>query len=316
MLVHWMSFWEPCFHSLWICPSLCFSGHVICSLAVLLFLLLTPLRTLTSCRPHVDLWPTSLSFFSLRLVVHFSLFFVLLKTPPFLRVRSVTSTLHTDCVLSTHWEGGGDPCSLSLFLSFDHHPLIYSSSPVAALLFSFSHSVLYLSSHPFFPTPCLSACARGWFHCHHPPCVCMETLGWRAEVKLARDDDLNTALASNSAWPTDIILCMACTLSMTLQSVSVPPLIYLWGLKKVTNLFGELWLVFALFMYECCGCFVCCHWSLVNCVILMDYLCEIHVFSVHDVQGLIWIPVSHNVLMLPCVCISVSDLMCVLIFVL
>lgn len=240
--------------------SLCFSGHVICSLAVLLFLLLTPLRTLTSCRPHVDLWPTSLSFFSLRLVVHFSLFFVLLKTPPFLSVRSVTSTLHTDCVLSTHWEGGGDPCSLSLFLSFDHHPL-YIPLPLLQLFFSLSPT-LSSTSLPILspPPPCLSACARGWFHCHPPP-----VFAWRhrdvglESCWLEGDDDLNTALASNAAWPTDIILCMACILSMTLQSVSVPPLVYLWGLKKATNLFGELWLVFALFMYECCGCFVCCH---------------------------------------------------------
>lgn len=104
LLVHWMSFWELCFHSLWICPFLCFSGHVICSLAALLFLLLTPLRTLTSCRPLTHIFSFLFPLF-LRLVHFlFSVFiFFLLKSPPFLSVTDTPS--HRLCF--QHPLGGG-----------------------------------------------------------------------------------------------------------------------------------------------------------------------------------------------------------------
>lgn len=238
--------------------SLCFSGHVICSLAVLLFLLLTPLRTLTSCRPHVDLWPTSVFFFFLRLVVHF-LYFCALENPTFLSVRSVTNTPHTDCVLSTHWDGGGDPRSLSLAVSVcDHHPIL----------------------SPFFPCPpaCLHV-HEADFHRSTPPCVCMETLGWGIGV--------TGLLMMTQILHWHIMLLGQQTYVfewhaywMTLQSVSVPPQWYVpWGVKKATTLFGEIWLVFAQFMYECCGCFVC-H-RCVNCVHLMGYIVwNIYVFVI------------------------------------
>lgn len=161
--------------------SLCFSGHVICSLAVLLFLLLTPLRTLTSCRPHVDLWPTSLSFFSLRLVVHFSLFFVLLKTPPFFKC-TLCDRYPSHRLCTQHPLGGGRWPLLSIAVSvFWPSPLLYISLPLFQLFFSLSPT-LSSTSLPILSSPpsCLSACARGWFHCHPPLCLHGDTgmKGW------------------------------------------------------------------------------------------------------------------------------------------
>lgn len=136
MLVHCMSFWEPCTHSLWLSLSLCFSGHVICSPAALFFLLLTPpLRTLTSCWLHVDLWPTSLSFF-VTSRAFLILYFGTLENPTFLTVRSVTKTPHTNCVLSTPWEGGGVPRSLTVSVCV-HHPILYSSCPLCTSIICF-----------------------------------------------------------------------------------------------------------------------------------------------------------------------------------
>lgn len=164
--------------------SLCFSGHVICSLAALLFLLLTPLRTLTSCRPHVDLWPTSLSLsFFLRLVVHF-LYFCALENPTFLSVRSVTDTPHTDCVLSTHWEGGGDPRSLSLFLSVTI-TLFYIPLPLSLPLFSIFPTL----SFPSFPIPFPPALL--------PVCMCMR-LTFIAHLPLCLHGDTGTRGRSNT----------------------------------------------------------------------------------------------------------------------
>lgn len=154
-------------HSLWLCPSLCFS-LVICSLAAPLFLLLTS-------SPNSDLMLTSdphlkLLFFATNAFFFFFFFSWLLKTPPFLSVHSVTDTPHTDCVLSTHWEGGGDPHSLSLFLSV-FITLFYIPLPLL-LLFSVSHSFLSLLSHPFFPLlSCMSACEQDFAHCSSPSCL-------------------------------------------------------------------------------------------------------------------------------------------------
>lgn len=156
--------------------SLCFSGHVICSLAVLLFLLLTPLRNSdlmpTSC------WPLTHIFIFLFFATSraFLFIFVLLKTPPFLSVRSVTDTLHTDCVLSTHWEGGGDPCSLSLFLSFDHHPSYIFLFPCCSSFFLF----LPLCPLPLFPSflPTLL-----------PVCMCMRLISLSSSPLLCLHGD-------------------------------------------------------------------------------------------------------------------------------
>ena len=163
--------------------SLCFSGHVICSLAALLFLLLTPLWTLTSCRPHVDLWPTSLSFIFLRLVVHF-LYFFSLENPAFLSVHSVTNNPHTDCYSAPTGRG-----EVTLALS---HCFCLCSSPyfVFPLLFCcpsfiFSHSVLSLFSHLFLSWPHWLHVHEGWISSLISPCVCMNTLGWGAGVTLA-----------------------------------------------------------------------------------------------------------------------------------
>lgn len=128
--------------------------------------------------PNSDLMPTScwplthIFYLFLRLVVHF-VYFCALEIPTFLSVRSVTNTPHTDCVLSTHWEGGGDPRSLSLSFAVsvcDHHPILNPSSSLAALLFSFSHSIVSLFSHPFFPCPpaCLHV-HEADFHRSSPP---------------------------------------------------------------------------------------------------------------------------------------------------
>lgn len=165
-----MSFWEPCFHSLWICPSLCFSGHVICSLAALLFLLLTPLRTLTSCRPHVDLWPISVAFFffyPLFLCNWCIAFIFILENPTFLSVRSVTDTPHAD--FSTHWEGGRWPLTLCLSHTVSvcvHHPGLYSSFSLAALLFFFP--TLSFPSFPSLFSPSWMTARAPDFHCSSP----------------------------------------------------------------------------------------------------------------------------------------------------
>jgi len=184
-----MSFWEPCFHSLWICPSLCFSGHVICSLAALLFLLLTPLRTLTSCRPHVDLWPTSLALFFFFFIKSFSYFLQLVHclyfyswNPTFLlcdrypshrllsaptgrgEVTPALSVSHTVSVC-VH-QPGFIPLSLSLLFSF------------------FPLCPFPLFPSLFFLTP-LHDCMCTRLLLLISLCVCMEQLGGWAAVTLA-----------------------------------------------------------------------------------------------------------------------------------
>lgn len=185
----------------------------------------------------------------------FSSFSWLLKTPPFLSVHSVTDTPHTDCVLSTHWEGGGDPHSLSLFLSV-FITLFYIPLPLL-LLFSVSHSFLSLLSHPFFSLlSCMSACEQDFAHCSSPSYLHGDT-GMRArsetgllEIKLQMlhqcltlPDKQTCVFAWHVYWE-------------WLQSVSVTPQ---WSVLKgdterPQTFFCELCL---LFMYECCDRFVC-----------------------------------------------------------
>lgn len=218
--------------------------------------------------------------------MHFFFFYSwLLKTPPFLSVHSVTDTPHTDCVLSTHWEGGGDPRSLSLFLSV-FITLFYIPLPLL-LLFSVSHSFLSLLSHPFFSLlSCMSACEQDFAHCSSPTCLHGDT-GMRArsetgllEIKLQMlhqcitlPDKQTCVFAWHVYWE-------------WLQSVSVTPQ---WSVLKgdterPQTFFCELCL---LFMYECCGRFVC-RWFYVNRVHLM--LCSyLSLMSLWVLRCSVWI---------------------------
>lgn len=174
--------------------SLCFSGHVICSLAILLFLLLTPLQTLTSCRPHVDLWPTSLPFFFLRLVVHtlsFSFFFFYALENPtfFFLVSALWHTPLTQTVYSAP-TGMGKVTPRSLFLCL-------WPSPSSICLVS--------------PPSCLRACACARLSAHpHPPvCVLHGDTRMRCSTRARlADQDSGAALARSATWPTDTRLSL------------------------------------------------------------------------------------------------------------
>ena len=223
--------------------------------------------------------------------MHFSLFFlVLLKTPP-LYVSALWPVPLTRRLCTQHPLGGGRWPSLSLSLAVsvcDHHPIfIFLSVSPPAPFFLLFFSLLYflcrfpLFSHPFFPlTSCLSACARGCLFIAHLPLCLHEDTGMREQEWrwLVGDDDSNAALAPNAARPTDIYiyinLCMACILTMSRQSVSVPlqwsvP----WGVKKASNLF--LWTlpcvcsVHVWMLWLFCMSLVLC----VNCVHLTGYFC-------------------------------------------
>lgn len=161
-----MSFWEPCFHSLWICPSVfLWTCHLQPSRPSLPPFHSSPNTDLmlTSC------WPLTHIFilYFLRLVVHL-LSNSALENLTISNVRPVTDTPHTNCVLSTHWEGGGDPHSLSLILS-----VIITVFYIADRLLLHVFSNFTNLSHPFFPW--LSACLPvlhvhdADFHCSSPP---------------------------------------------------------------------------------------------------------------------------------------------------
>lgn len=221
--------------------SLCFSGHVICSLAALLFLLLTPLRTLTSCRPHIDLWPISLSFFFFFAAsCAFTLFSYFWK-PHFFKCP-LCDQFPSHRLCTQHPLGGGRWPSLSLTVSVCvHHPFIFFflSCSLAALIFSISHSVLSFFFPSLLSLPCLSACAWGWLSSPISPCVCTETLGLGAGVMLVCQrvrlrNCMHCCLtnrcvfARHAYWPYSLSLFLLSDLSYG-------------GVKKATNLFCELW---------------------------------------------------------------------------
>ena len=163
--------------------SLCFSGHVICSLAVLLFLLLL------HSSPNSDLMPTScwplthifiFWFFFLRLVVHFFFLFLCSWKPHLLKCDQNPS--HRLC--SQHPLGGGRWPSLSLLLFLSVTITLFYTPPLPLLLPFFSVVSLFFPSLLSLPS-CLSACAWSWLSLLISPCVCMETPGWGVGVTLA-----------------------------------------------------------------------------------------------------------------------------------
>lgn len=150
--------------------------------------------------PHLYL------FIFLRLVVHFSLF--LCSWKPHLFKCPLCDRYPSHRLCTQHPLGGGRWPSLSLAVSVcDHHPILYSFFSLAALLLSFSHSVFSLFSHPFSPRPpaCLNK-HEADFHRSSPP-----VFAWRhwdegqKQHWLVGDDDSNTALAPNAAWPTGLV---------------------------------------------------------------------------------------------------------------
>lgn len=199
--------------------SLCFSGHVICSLAILLFLLLTPLQTLTSCRPHVDLWPTSLPFFlifatSRAYSFFFFFFFCSWKPYLFFLVSALWHTPLTQTVYSAP-TGMGKVTPRSLFLCL-------WPSPSSICLVS--------------PPSCLRACACAGLSAHPQPPVCVvhgaTGMRCRTRVRLAEQDSDARSLVKPHGWQTRVYLCMACKVNDT--TVSVPPrrLHVTWGGSK------------------------------------------------------------------------------------
>lgn len=227
--------------------SLCFSGHVICSLAVLLYLLLTPPRTMTSYRPHVDLWPHIFNFFATSPA--FPLFWCSWKPHLFECLLSDWyRSHHTDCVLSTHWDGGGDPRSLSLSLAVSvcDHQALYSS-------------LLSLPSY-------LSACA----------CGRLSTL--TSHLSLHEDPGMRVRSAP-ACWmllwhmmplgqQRYVFACHAYWRSFKSVSVLLSNLSH-GGLKRLTNLFCEICLF--------CSCMnvVVAYVDVQTVSIRWDTLCEI-----------------------------------------
>lgn len=159
-------------------------------------------------------------FFFLQLVVHL-LYFCTLEKPTFLSVRSVTDSPHTDYILSTHWEGGGDPRSLSLFLSVFITLFIFFFLSCCPYFLYFPLCPFPLFPIPFFPALPVCMCMRLIFIAHFALCLHGNT-GMRGRS--------NTGLLESKAQTLHVLLldqqtclCTACILRMTLQSVSVPP---------------------------------------------------------------------------------------------
>lgn len=265
LLVHWMSFWELCCHSLWICPFLCFSGHVICSLAALLFLLLTPLRTLTSCRPLTHIF-TFLFLLFLRLVHFlFVLVFFPLKIPTFLSVTDTPS--HR--LFSAPTGRGEVTLVSSLFLCLSVFvTLVY-------ILFFLCLSFYPCFSSLSFPTFPILLFA---FLCPPPACLhgyqtSIALLPLRLHGSTVMMGSSYTSLLEmmlwknciNAAWPTDLCLCMAWKLRVILLPAHFPSSLIRGKTKKRGYQPFFFWLVSALFMYECYGCFTC-RWFYLNSV--------------------------------------------------
>lgn len=123
---------------------------------------------LTSC------WPLTRILIFLRLVV---LFFVCSWKPTFLSVHSVTNTLHTDYVLSTSWDGGSVPHSLTLSVCA-HHLILFPTFSLIAFIFSFFSRCPFALLPPFLSLN-VCMCMR-LTSIAYPSRSCMKTLGWGA----------------------------------------------------------------------------------------------------------------------------------------
>lgn len=136
------------------------------------------------------------------------------ENPPF----SVTDTLHTDYVLSTNWDGGSVPHSLTLSV-FTHH-LILSFS-----LITFVFSFFSLRPFPLLPSfLSLNVCmCMRLTSIAHLSLILHEDTGMRGSNTSLLEMIPQTLPQHLMLLGQQMCLCMACLLSMTLLSVSVRP---------------------------------------------------------------------------------------------
>lgn len=178
----------------------------------------------------------------------FFLLFLTLENPTFLKCP-LCDRYPSHRLCTQHPLGGGRWPSLSLTVSVCvHHPVLYSSSSLAALL------CFPLLPFPPFPSLLFPAFLHvgmwtrlrsllishvfAWRHRDEGP-LWDWTVGYKAS---------NAASVHNVAWQTDMCLCMACILRMTTVCLCYSSMICLkGGYRKATDLF--LWTVSAVHVW-------------------------------------------------------------------